>query len=62
MISVIDQDGFPKYVRAVDTAGRAYEAKIERGSRNYHGYELGKDYDAMRQLVLREWRLRCPAA
>ena len=61
MISAVNDDGFPKYVWAVDSAGRAYEAKLERGSPRYHGYELGKDDDAMRQWVLEEWRSRCLA-
>ena len=60
MVSGACEDGLSKYVWAVDADGRAYEAKISRGSRNYHGYELGKD-DAMRRLVYDEWRVRCPA-
>ncbi len=59
MIGGPGQDGFPKYVWAVDAEGRAYEAKL--GSvPEYHGYALGEDDDAMRRLVVREWRLRCP--
>ena len=61
MISRTGEDGFPKYVWAVDSEGRAYESKLEQGSRNYHGYELGEDDDGMRRLVIEEWRLRCQA-
>ena len=60
MIGSFREDGLPKYVWAVDSEGHAYEAKLERGSRRYHGYELGADDDAMRQLVVGEWTLRCP--
>ncbi len=59
MISGIGEDGFPKYVWAVDPEGRAYESKREQGSPNYHGYELGEDDEGMRRLVIEEWRLRC---
>lgn len=62
MISSIGHDGLPKYVWAVDSEGRVYEAKIEQGSSNYHGYELGEDDDGMRRLVVEEWRLRCQAS
>ena len=60
MISGGGAGEFPKYVWAVDHEGRAYEAKLERGSRSYHGYELGDDDDAMRQLVIQEWQVRGP--
>ena len=60
MISDGGEDALPKYVWAVDYEGRAYEAKLERGSRSYHGYELGNDDDAMRQLVTQEWQVRGP--
>ena len=60
MISNFHEGELPKYVWAVDAQGHAYEAKVERSTRNYHGYELNSDDDAMRQLVIREWGLRCP--
>ncbi len=59
MISSTDGNGFPKYVWAMDSEGRVYESKLEKGSRNYHGYELGEDDDGMRQLVAEEWHSRC---
>ena len=52
---------YPKYVWAIDTCGRVFEAKLEKGGNGYHGYELGEDEDAMRQLVIEEWKTRCPA-
>ena len=58
MISHTDHDGYPKYVWAVGDGDRVYESKREQGSHTYHGYELGKDDDSMRQLVLQEWHLR----
>ena len=61
MVSTYSEDGLPKYVWAVDSDGRVFEAKRERNSRNYHGYELGDDEEAMRKMVLREWGFRCPA-
>ena len=60
MISDGGVGALPKYVWAVDCGGRAYEAKLERGSRNYHGYELGDDDETMRQLVIEEWQVRDP--
>ena len=62
MISTYRLGEFPKYVWAVDAEERVYEAKLERGAETYHGYELGKDEDAMRRLVTEEWKVRCPAA
>ncbi len=58
-ISSARQDGFPKYVWAVDSEGRASEAKLGSVS-EYRGYVLGEDDDGMRRLVVREWRSRCP--
>ncbi len=58
MISAPGHDGFPKYVWAVDPEGHAYEAKLGRAP-EYHGYALGEDDDAMRRLVVTEWRSRC---
>lgn len=62
MISYTAQDGYPKYVWAVGANDRVYESKLEQGGRTYHGYELGRDDDGMRQLVLQEWRSRCRAS
>ena len=61
MISVYPKSGLPKYVWAVDSDGRVYEAKRDMNSPNYHGYELGDDEDAMRRMILKEWSLRCSA-
>ena len=61
MISTHCEGGLPKYVWAVATDGRVYEAKLARGTRNYHGYELGSDERAMRSWVIDEWSERCPA-
>ena len=58
MIGGLGASGLPKYVWSVDSRERVYEAKIGRG-RGYHGYELGRDDDAMRQWVMEEWRARC---
>lgn len=60
MVSAYTEDGLPKYVWAVDSERRVFEAKRERNSQNYHGYELGDDEEAMRKIVLREWGSRCP--
>lgn len=49
----------PKYVWAVDADGHVFEAKCSHGGTEYHGYELGDD-DAMRRVVRKEWRSRCP--
>ena len=62
MISSHRLGEFPKYVWAVDAEDRVYEAKLEKGANRYHGYELGEDEETMRQLVIHEWKLRCPAA
>ena len=60
MVSNCSRNSLPKHVWAVDDEGsRAYEAKIEKGSQNYHGYELGDD-DDMKKLVIKEWARRCP--
>ena len=59
MVSVYPEGGLPKYVWAVDSDGRVYEAKRDGNSGNYHGYELGADEGAMRKMVITEWNLRC---
>ena len=60
MFSDFRGDRLPKYVWAVDSNGHAYEAKLERNSPNYHGYEL-ENADAMRRVVIDEWKARCRA-
>ena len=62
MVSVYSAGGLPKYVWAVDSGGRAYEAKIGGAdNREYHGYELGGNETPMKRQVLKAWRARCPA-
>ena len=61
MISTYRIDGCPKYLWAVGANGRVFEAKLEKGHNTYHGYELGEDEKAMKQLVISEWNQRCPA-
>lgn len=61
MVSPFATGELPKYVWAVDGKERAYEAKLERPGSTYHGYELGDDDEAMRRLVIAEWKARCPA-
>ena len=57
MVSSLGEDELPKYVWAVDSDGRAYEAILEsKGS----GYELTGGH-AMRRRVIKEWQARCPA-
>ncbi len=58
MISTYRQGGLPKYVWAVDRDGHVYEAKRDGNSLSYHGYELGEDEEAMKQLVAKEWLAR----
>ena len=60
MISRPWEEGLPKYIWSLDSEEHAYESKIERGTTNYHGYELNADDDAMRRLVAEEWKRRCP--
>ena len=59
MVGGLGAGGLPKYVWSVDSRGRVYEAKIGRDGRGYHGYELGRDDEAMRRRVMEEWRARC---
>ena len=61
MISTYRMDDCPKYLWAVDADGLVFEAKLEKGHYTYHGYELGEDERAMRQLVISEWNQRCAA-
>lgn len=58
MVSGFRKNGLPKYVWAVDSNGRAYEAVLGSG-RDYHGYMLGRE-DPGRRGVIEEWRERCP--
>lgn len=60
MVSDIADDEAPKYVWSVDEHGEAYEAKISAGTLTYHGYRLEEE-DAMRSLILKEWKKRCLA-
>ena len=60
MISSYRIGDYPKYVWAVDENERVFEAKLEKGRDTYHGYELGDDEKAMRQVVIEEWDRRCP--
>lgn len=60
MISTYRIGDHPKYVWAVDDDERVFEAKLEKGHNTYHGYELGKDENTMRKLVIDEWDRRCP--
>ena len=60
MVSTHLDGGLPKYVWAVSDDGRVFEAKISRGTQNYHGYELGHDEGRLRRHIEREWSARCP--
>jgi hypothetical protein len=55
MFSGFPDNGVPKYVWSVDAGGEAYEAKISPGTYDYKGYRLEEE-DAMRNVVLREWK------
>lgn len=61
MVSAFASESVPKYVWAVDTDGEVYEAKAKSGQEtSYHGYRLGEDERAMRDLIRKEWKRRCP--
>src|SRR5713101_936436 len=60
MFSEFSPDETPKYVWSVDLHGEVYEAKISPGTNEYKGYRLEEE-DAMRAVVLREWKRRNPA-
>lgn len=62
MISTYRIGDYPKFIWAVDEEreSRVYEAKLNRGTNEYHGYELGDSEKAMRTLVAAEWNDRCP--
>jgi hypothetical protein len=60
MFSDFSLDERPKYVWSVDPDGEVYEAKISPGTNEYKGYRLEEE-DAMRAVVVREWKRRNPA-
>lgn len=60
MISRHREEDLPKYIWSLDSEGHVYESKIERGTANYHGYELNADDEAMQRVVFDEWKDRCP--
>lgn len=57
MFSSFPRDGIPKYVWSVDDTGEVYEAKLSPGTSDYKGYRLEEE-DAMRSMVLKEWKTR----
>lgn len=63
MVSAFNGDGLPKYIWAVDADGEVYEAKTTLGRETpYHGYRLSEDDRAMRSVIRKEWKRRCPEA
>ena len=48
----------PKYVWAVKDK-HVFEAKLSKGTPNYHGYELLEN-DSQRDYVMDVWKERCP--
>ena len=60
MVSAFCKGELPKYVWAVDSDGRAYEAVLGSG-RDYHGYVLSRDDPDQRDEVIEEWHKRCLA-
>ena len=59
MMSPYPENGFPKYVWAVDRDGEVYEAKLGDDGRSYHGYALSADRERdLRRLVITEWKAR----
>lgn len=59
MFSDFQEGNLPKYVWSVDKTDEVYEAKISPGTNTYKGYRLEEE-DAMRAVVLREWKKRWP--
>jgi hypothetical protein len=60
MVSSFADGGVPKYVWMVDGAREVYEAKTAPDREtHYHGYRLGDDDSAMRDLIRKEWIMRC---
>lgn len=58
MVSKLQQDGLPKYVWSVSSAGEVFEAKTHPNTAGiYHGYPL-EEQDDMRKCVLRTWTQR----
>ncbi|MCY4259243.1 MAG: hypothetical protein OXC91_03125 [Rhodobacteraceae bacterium] len=62
MISRCRIGNYPKFIWAVDEerSNRVYEAKLDKNSNRYHGYELGNDEVTMRTYVIDAWNARCP--
>lgn len=59
MVSRFDAGSVPKYIWAVDGDGEVYEAKTKPDAETlYHGYRLGEDDQAMRDIVRKEWKRR----
>ena len=59
MVSRYSENGFPKYVWAVDRYGEVYEAKLGNDGRSYHGYALSADGERDQcRLVIKEWKAR----
>ena len=62
MVSRYANNGFPKYVWAVDQDGEVYEAKVGGDGQSYHGYALGADGERdLCRLVITEWEARAGA-
>ena len=59
MVSRYPENGFPKYVWAVDQDGEVYEAKVGGDGQSYHGYALNADGERdLCRLVITEWNAR----
>ena len=59
MVSRYPENGFPKYVWAVDRYGEVYEAKAGGDGQSYHGYALSADGERdWRRRVIKEWKAR----
>ena len=59
MVSELLEEGFPKYIWAVDENDAVYEAKTDtRTPGTYHGYPLEAE-DDFRAYILAEWKRRC---
>ena len=63
MVSRYAENGFPKYVWAVDRDGEVYEAKVGGDGRSYHGYALSADGERdLRRWVIEEWQARASSS
>ena len=59
MVSRYPENGFPKYVWAVDQNDEVYEAKVGGDGQSYHGYALSTDRERdLCRLVIMEWNAR----